>query len=75
MTDETKKQIKEDYGKGMSPFMLSHKYHVEVYQVYEAIEQPNMNYVQVSGGDMVDNVGPGATVEGPKIAQQPYTKN
>lgn len=75
MTEEVKKEIRESYGRGTSPLTLSLAFNVEVSQIYEVLEQPDMNYVRVSNGDMVDDAGPGAALEGPKVQKQPYSKN
>lgn len=74
MTDEIKKQVNEDYQKGMSPLGLSLKYHVEVPEVYMALNMPEMLNV-VFAGDQIDDAGPGQELSGGKIFRVNYTKN
>lgn len=68
-------QIKQAYdGGAFSPLQLSYKFNVEVAEVLEAIDQPEMNEVHIVG-DQIDDAGPGATVNPGTRAKVPYTKN
>lgn len=75
MDEATKKAIKKDWDNGaFSPLQLSYKHKVEIEEVYEAIEQAEMNEVDIVG-DQVDNAGPGVQISRGSKAKAIYTKN
>lgn len=75
MDAKIKTAIKKDWDNGaFSPLQLSYKHNVEVDQVYEAIEQVEMNEVYIVG-DQVDSAGPGVPISRGSKAKVQYTKN
>ena len=74
-TKTVSEQIKDDWNNGaFSPLQLSYKYNVEVEEVYNAIEQSEMNEVLIVG-DQVDSAGPGVALSSGSKAKAVYTKN
>lgn len=74
MTDDLKKQINEAYQKGNSPMRIALAHNIEVTQVYEALNKPELLTVRFAG-DQIDDAGPGATINTGQVYRVPYTKN
>lgn len=74
MTDELRKQIKQEYTKGASPLSLALSHRLEVAEVYEVLGMNDMLTVTFTG-DQLDQMIPGVQVNNGESYNVPYTKN
>lgn len=75
LTDKLKAEVKKTYDNGSwSPLQLAYKFNLEVEQIYECIDQPEMTEV-VLGGDQIDDAGPNVPLNYGTKQKIKYSKN